>query len=81
VVLPDRRWLENDWFLCQEAARHRKIQILRRNEAVYQRKLRERQGQIPPATDATGPGLIGMLDNQVGLETLSTSVTSLRSHI
>ncbi len=48
VVLPDPRWLENDWFRCQESARRRRTEYIRRNEAVYHKKLRERQGHILP---------------------------------
>ena len=56
AIQPDPLWLDRDGLLCRECARRRKIEHVRRNEAVYQRRLRERQAYILPEASHPHPG-------------------------
>jgi hypothetical protein len=56
AIQPDPLWLDRDGLLCRECARRRRIEHVRRNEAVYQRRLRERQAYILPEASHLHPG-------------------------
>lgn len=56
AIQPEHLWLDSDGLLCQECARRRRIEYIRRNEAVYQRRLRERQTYILPEVSRNQPG-------------------------
>jgi hypothetical protein len=55
AIQPERFWVNNEGLFCDECARRRRIEYIRRNEAVYQRKLREHRTHRFPETNRPPP--------------------------
>lgn len=56
AIQPEHFWLDNDGLFCDECARRRRIEYIRRNEAVYQKRLREHRIHILPEANRPLPG-------------------------
>jgi len=56
AIQPEHFRVDNGGLFCDECARRRRIAYIRRNEAVYQRKLREHRTHNLPEANRPIPG-------------------------